>query len=1042
MDMNTLAGGSMHRSSVKRPRWLIGLLLTPYSFLSAFHLSSSLPSSLNFRAGHTHLYSTPWIDTEDDEKAINPVDSSRRRAFESIALTSAATLFGASEARAGVPELDSATGQLFSPKSEMFSGGSTAARGIPVTQRERLKAGQALQSIYETRFVAYLSRFLLNFDPATRAWWLQQGLADSWEPLDSKKNPEMVLAEFANSVEVGLADYFSGPFGSYSSVRAATAGISAAQSARSMKSAQSETDNLVARIFSGKRKAIVDSAAENESIQLAKQGVLNLCALLKARYTSVAAKRQLAILFSFVSDPRLQPVNEISSLLGEADNASIMKLELIFPEQRPVRMSSRVGGGYALGEFPEIIVSDPPPLGDLYCAAQVVPRMRSTTRVLRIRVADGGEGYVTAPQVTLQQSRGLLDRPCQAVAILDIQGSVDSIIVLDPGSGYGGSTGEIPPEVKIEAPPKRVNKKMQKVRSATAIADLEYEVVGLELIDGGNGYSVSEPPSIQIAPPKQDPDWYIQVQDTIDQRYLPMGDSEIKLKARVAAMKTAAGVSVLVSDNPPHFATIDSGLIQLLQREPLELLPSSFRPRLVVDEKTGLRSYTIPALKGIPMSSSDYPFFYREFDPVFGGVGRVPVTKGASALKVDEYARLALSGAVCTVLVRTGLGPLELIKTKLQLLNDDELFEFARKRKTKDEKVNVEEQANSFSILASKNESISSASFSAVALKEKTSVEVPIVEELEKAPASIKVGAMDLIRSTIELRGWTSLFQSADITFLASLVFGSFGFGATELFRRSLAIAFLRSGSSDTASEIALLIAAAGATTVTAAAAAPLEVLRVRSMGYVTPKGWTDVLKDFLEDEGKNKNDNDIFELNNLKPQELLPLWSGFAPTVSRELPFAVVKFLVFDILSVSIVNLLNSHSEGALPIQVGVGPVGLAVSAAAGAIAGVAGAVVSHPADLILTKTNSVRKKKGDGKADWREVVRDLTSQEGGFANLFVGLGARATFFFLVIGLQFFLYDYVKNLFQVGQDDLSLVLDVFYAVREGLVEASEYRPL
>jgi hypothetical protein len=39
------------------------------------------------------------------------------------------------------------------------------------------------------------------------------------------------------------------------------------------------------------------------------------------------------------------------------------------------------------------------------------------------------------------------------------------------------------------------------------------------------------------------------------------------------------------------------------------------------------------------------------------------------------------------------------------------------------------------------------------------------------------------------------------------------------------------------------------------------------------------------------------------------------------------------------------------------------------------------------------------------------------------------------VIGLQFFLYDYVKNLFQVGSDDLSLVLDVFYAVRQGLLE-------
>jgi hypothetical protein len=58
--------------------------------------------------------------------------------------------------------------------------------------------------------------------------------------------------------------------------------------------------------------------------------------------------------------------------------------------------------------------------------------------------------------------------------------------------------------------------------------------------------------------------------------------------------------------------------------------------------------------------------------------------------------------------------------------------------------------------------------------------------------------------------------------------------------------------------------------------------------------------------------------------------------------------------------------------------------------------------------------------------VVEDLVSQEGGFANLFVGLGARSVF--LVIGLQFVLDDYVKGLFLVGSDDLSLVLDVFYA--------------
>jgi hypothetical protein len=151
-----------------------------------------------------------------------------------------------------------------------------------------------------------------------------------------------------------------------------------------------------------------------------------------------------------------------------------------------------------------------------------------------------------------------------------------------------------------------------------------------------------------------------------------------------------------------------------------------------------------------------------------------------------------------------------------------------------------------------------------------------------------------------------------------------------------------------------------------------------------------------------------------------------------------VVKFLTFDLIATSIISFINAQTgDGALPVQVGVGPLGLTVSAASGAVAGIAGAVVSHPADLILTKTSSANRRGSEGKGqkvDWKDVVKDLTSQPGGIANLFVGLPARSLFFFLVIGLQFFLYDYVKNVFQVGSEDLSLVLDVFYAVRAGLV--------
>jgi hypothetical protein len=77
--------------------------------------------------------------------------------------------------------------------------------------------------------------------------------------------------------------------------------------------------------------------------------------------------------------------------------------------------------------------------------------------------------------------------------------------------------------------------------------------------------------------------------------------------------------------------------------------------------------------------------------------------------------------------------------------------------------------------------------------------------------------------------------------------------------------------------------------------------------------------------------------LKALQLKDISPLWSGFAPILSRELPFAIAKFLVFDFLATNAVSFLNSqNAEGSLPIQIGVGTTGLTISALAGAFAGI----------------------------------------------------------------------------------------------------------
>jgi hypothetical protein len=338
---------------------------------------------------------------------------------------------------AGKAELDS-TGNLYTPKADMLRGGSEAARGLPVKNRgSRLRPGEALQSVYDTRFIAYLSRFLLNFDPAARAWWVKQGLGDSWEEggkVDSVF-AETTFASFAESVEVGLADYFVGPYGSYSSVLAAKAGLTASQPAIS-RPVDSKEQSLIINLIFG-RKTVSDKKANAKNVDLARNGILNLCALLKERYNSVAAKRQLAILFSFIYSPKLQPTDQIRGLLGEADNATITQIQLVRPStatnEYDSRTSSQRGGGYSLNTFPKVSIEAPPALGNNYNPAIVLPVMKKTSRVLCIAVLDPGAGYTSAPQVYVEFGQ----KQCQATAILDRQGRVDSIVVLDPGYGSG-----------------------------------------------------------------------------------------------------------------------------------------------------------------------------------------------------------------------------------------------------------------------------------------------------------------------------------------------------------------------------------------------------------------------------------------------------------------------------------------------------------------------------------------------------------------------------------------------------------------------------
>lgn len=124
---------------------------------------------------------------------------------------------------------------------------------------------------------------------------------------------------------------------------------------------------------------------------------MNLLALLKARYTSAEAKRQLAILFSFL-DTSLQPVDEITSLLGEADNGFVQDV-VVFNNANEVHIP----------DDGELVISDPPALGSEYLRAKgsfVTDKIikkdgRTLKRLVEVKVVSGGSGYTSSVPVSV-----------------------------------------------------------------------------------------------------------------------------------------------------------------------------------------------------------------------------------------------------------------------------------------------------------------------------------------------------------------------------------------------------------------------------------------------------------------------------------------------------------------------------------------------------------------------------------------------------------------------------------------------------------------
>lgn len=212
---------------------------------------------------------------------------------------------------------------------------------------------------------------------------------------------------------------------------------------------------------------------------------------------------------------------------------------------------------------------------------------------------------------------------------------------------------------------------------------------------------------------------------------------------------------------------------------------------------------------------------------------------------------------------------------------------------------------------------------------------------------------------------------------------GWFKFGGVELFKINLVASMGERKAWENRTAI-YMASAACAEFVADIFLCPLEAVRIRSVSDPTfCTGLADGFAKIAKNEG------------------LGGFYSGFVPILAKQVPYTVAKFVVQGRAAEAIYS-----SIGSSPSEMGSAG-NLGVSLGSGVIAGVAAAIISHPADTLLSKIN----KKGAG-GDGGMVSRLMNiAKETGFVNLCTqGLGARCVMIGSLTAGQFGIFDTVMN--------------------------------
>lgn len=426
--------------------------------------------------------------------------------------------------------------------------------------------------VFGGAFVSYLARFLLAYDKGSRAYW--RSAADeiplSWDEPRVRRRRAEQFAAFAASVEAGLCPYAD--------------------------------------------KCMDKSGEPSSSPQL---GVRQLLSLLRSRYGRLPdASRQLALTFSLL-EPPFEPSDAVAALSAKSQNASVVAVDVV-DAGAYAATKSEVGDAVLKARLGLPALAGYGFSGSTKPAKFASPALRPTGRILGFKVQDRGCGYETPPRVVVSPPRN--GRPARGRAVIDAEGGVAAVNILDFGAGYDDLDAC---SVEIEAAAD-----LSKCGTVAAVdAILEWEVAGVQLVDSNYGYTSAQPLDVAIASSLP---------------VLRQPRLTVRLEENMSAKQRFADDFVLPRSTPS--APVAAAWA------PRDAASSSLTTLLSPD-------YGVPSWDG-----TQHQFPAR----AFGAIKPARAVRREVKLTVADVSRLALAGALCTSATRAALNPLDLAKTRKQ----------------------------------------------------------------------------------------------------------------------------------------------------------------------------------------------------------------------------------------------------------------------------------------------------------------------------------------------------------------------------------------